>query len=70
MYIFMKVIFKTNLYLYDFCSYKLNGLEVIHDLYSQCLTQNLSKTTSNIKPEYHIIKVINFVSLNMHMPST
>jgi hypothetical protein len=58
MYILMKVIFKTNLYLYDFRSYKLNDLKVIHDLYSQCLTQNLSKTTCNTKPKYHIIKVI------------
>jgi hypothetical protein len=30
---------------------KLNDLKVIHDLYSQCLTQTLSKTTSNMKPE-------------------
>jgi hypothetical protein len=32
----------------DVC--KLNDLKVIHDLYSQCLTQILSKTTSFNKP--------------------
>jgi hypothetical protein len=31
--------------------FKLNNLKVIHDLHSQCLTQILSKTTSNRKPE-------------------
>jgi hypothetical protein len=41
MYTFMKVYFKTNLHIS-----KLNNLKVIHDLYSQCLTQTLSKTTS------------------------
>ena len=45
MYIFMKVLFKTNLYPYGFQIFKLNNLKVIHDLYSQCLTQTLSKTT-------------------------
>jgi hypothetical protein len=42
MYILMKVIVKTN-YLYDFHFFKLNNLKIIHDLYSQCLTQILSK---------------------------
>jgi hypothetical protein len=43
----MKVIFKTNLfYSYNFYICKLNHLKVIDDLYSQCLTQTLSKTTS------------------------
>jgi hypothetical protein len=50
MYILMKVFFKTN-HLYDFHIFKLNDLKVIHDLYSQCLTQTLSKTTSNREPE-------------------
>jgi hypothetical protein len=31
--------------------FKLNDLKVIHDLYSQRLTQTLTKTTSNRKPE-------------------
>jgi hypothetical protein len=39
------------MYLYDFHIFKLNDLKVIHDLYSQCLTQTLSKTTSNREPE-------------------
>jgi hypothetical protein len=30
---------------------KINGLKVIHHLYSQCLTQILSKMTSFTKPE-------------------
>jgi hypothetical protein len=51
MYILMKVIFKTNLYIYDFHIFKLNDLKVIHDIHSQCLTQILSKTTSNREPE-------------------
>jgi hypothetical protein len=46
----MKVIFKKNLFI-DFHIFKLNGLKVIHDLYSECLTQTLSKTTSNSEPE-------------------
>jgi hypothetical protein len=36
------------------CSFhisKLNDLKVIHDLYSQCLTQIMSKATSFTKPE-------------------
>jgi hypothetical protein len=48
-YIFMKAIFKTNVY--DFHIYKLNDLKVIYDLYSQCLTQTLSETTSNTEPD-------------------
>jgi hypothetical protein len=48
MYILMKVFIKTNLFIYIF---KLNDLKVIHDLYSKCLTQTLSKTTSNREPE-------------------
>jgi hypothetical protein len=36
------MIFKTNL-LYDFHIFKLNGLKIIHHLYSQYLTQNLYK---------------------------
>jgi hypothetical protein len=50
MYILMKVIFKT-IYLYDFHIFKLNNLKIIHDLYSQYLTQTLSKTTCNREPE-------------------
>jgi hypothetical protein len=46
----MKVIFKTNLFIW-FHIFKLNDLKVIHDLYSQCLTQILSETTSNSEPE-------------------
>jgi hypothetical protein len=50
MYILTKVIFKTNL-LYDFHIFKINDLKVVLVLYSQCLTQTLSKTTSNREPE-------------------
>jgi hypothetical protein len=50
MYNLMKVIFKTN-YLYNFHIFKLNTLKVIHDLYSQFLTQTVSKMTSNREPE-------------------
>jgi hypothetical protein len=49
----MKVIFRSvhlaGGYLYDFHIIKLNDLKVIHDLYSQCLNQTLSKTTSFTK---------------------
>ena len=51
MYIFMKVFFSRQIYLYDFYIFKLNNLKVIHDLYSQCLTQALSKTTLFISTE-------------------
>ena len=40
----MKV-FSRQIYSYGFCILKLNNLKVIHDLYFQCLTQILSKTT-------------------------
>jgi hypothetical protein len=36
LYILMKVIFKTNLFIW----FKLNCLKVIHDLYSQCFDSN------------------------------
>ena len=36
----MKVFFKKNLFIL-----KLNKIKIIHDLYFQCLTQTLSKTT-------------------------
>jgi hypothetical protein len=45
MYTFMKV-FLRQIYLYNFYICKLNNLKVIDDLYSQCLTQTLSKTSS------------------------
>jgi hypothetical protein len=31
--------------------FKLNNLKIIHDLYSKCLTQTLSETTSNREPD-------------------
>jgi hypothetical protein len=46
----MKV-FLRQIYLYNFHIYKLNNLKVITDLYSQCLTQILSKTTSKFNTE-------------------
>jgi hypothetical protein len=42
MYIFMKVYFKTNLFIL-FSHFQTQQLKVIHDLYSRCLTQTLSK---------------------------
>jgi hypothetical protein len=51
MYTFMKLFCKTNLFmLFSYISI-LNDLKVIHDLYSQCLTQIMSKTTSFTKLE-------------------
>ena len=44
MYTFIKVFFNTNLFI-NFYIFKLNNLRVIHDLYSQGLTQTLSKTS-------------------------
>ena len=41
----MKV-FSRQIYSYNFHICKLNNLKVIDDLYSQCLTQTLSKTSS------------------------
>ena len=40
----MKIFFKINLLIW-FYILKLKKLKVIHDLYSQCLTQTLSKMT-------------------------
>jgi hypothetical protein len=50
MYTFIKV-FLRQIYSCSFHISKLNNLEVIHDLYSQCLTQILSKTSSFTKLE-------------------
>ena len=44
MYTFIKVFFKINLFI-KFYILKLNNLRVIHDLYSQSLTQTLAKTS-------------------------
>jgi hypothetical protein len=47
MYILIKVIFKTNLFI-RFSHFQTYDLKVVHDLYyQQCLTQILSKMTSN-----------------------
>jgi hypothetical protein len=50
MYIFMKV-FLRQIYSCGFHIFKLNNLKVIHDLYSQHLTQTLSKMTFFINLE-------------------
>ena len=49
----MKVFFKTNKFIW-FLYFETQQVKVIHDLYSQCLIQILSKTTffSNIWREY------------------
>ena len=56
----MKVLLKANLFIWFHIS-KFNNLKVIHDLYSQCLTQILSKTTSfsNLEGVY-FIELYNF----------
>jgi hypothetical protein len=51
MYTVMKIFFTRQIYSCSFHISKLNDLKVIHDLYSQCLTQTLSKMTSFTKPE-------------------
>ena len=38
--------FSRQIYSCGFHIFKFNNFKVIHDLYSQCLTQALSKTTS------------------------
>ena len=45
MYMFMKI-FSRQIYSCGFYIFKLNNLKVIHDLYSQYLTQTLPKMTS------------------------
>jgi hypothetical protein len=47
---YMKIFVKINLLIYFHIS-KPNDLKVIHDLYSQCLAQTLSKTSSNCNTE-------------------
>jgi len=55
MYIFMKVFFKKNLFTW-LSLFKLNNLKVTHNLYSQCLTQTLSKTIFfPVRREYILI---------------
>jgi hypothetical protein len=51
MYIFLRKYFTRQIYSCSFHISKLNNLIVIHDLYSQYLTQILSKTSSFTKPE-------------------
>jgi hypothetical protein len=50
MYTFIKV-FLRQIYSYNFYICKLSNLKVIDNLYSQCLTQTLSKTTSKSDTE-------------------
>ena len=40
----MKVFYKTNLFIW-LSHFQTHDIKVIHDLYSQCLIQALSKTT-------------------------
>jgi hypothetical protein len=42
---FTKIFFSRQIYSYSFHICKLNNLKVSYDLYFQCLTQTLSKTT-------------------------
>jgi hypothetical protein len=53
MYAFMKIFCKTNL-LIKFSHLQTQQLKVIYDLYFQCLSQNLSKTTSINKAAFQI----------------
>jgi meiotically up-regulated gene 157 (Mug157) protein len=53
------------MYLYDFHIFKLNNLKVIHSLYSQCLTQTLSKTISNRREQYIAPVVVMQVDYNV-----
>jgi hypothetical protein len=48
--------FSRQIYWYDFHISTLNNLKVIHHLFSQYLTQILSKTTSFTEPEEVTIK--------------
>ena len=50
-YIFLWKYFSRQIYSYNFYICKLNNLKVIDDLYSQYLTQTLSKTSSFIGTE-------------------
>jgi len=48
----------------------LNNLKVIHDLYSQCLTQALSKTTSFTNMEgVHCTKLFSQTSTDLPCPN-
>jgi len=61
MYIFMKL-FSRQIYSYNFHISKLNNLKVIDDLYSQCLTQTLSKTTF----KSYIEGVVKYLKFDLH----
>ena len=50
MYIFMKVFFKTNIFVL-FSHLKLNNLKVIHDLYSQYFDLGLVQNDFNFRYE-------------------
>ena len=56
-YIYLWKYFSRQIYSYNFHICKLNNLKVIDDLYSQYLTQNMSKTTFflPIRREYLIV---------------
>jgi hypothetical protein len=58
--------FARQIYSYSFLISKLNDLKVIHDLYSQCLTQILSKTTSSTKLEGVLIYLLGQSQLGFH----
>jgi hypothetical protein len=61
----MKV-FLRQIYSYNFYICKLNNLKVIDDLYSQCLTQSLSKTTSKSDTE-GVLSMLILHIFNLHV---
>ena len=61
--------FSRQIYSYSFCILKLNSLKVIHDLYSQCLTQTLFKTTFfSSMDEVYIYISIDFLTSSATAP--
>ena len=58
--------FLRQIYSFIFHIFKLNNLKIIHDLYSQCLTQTLSKTSIILGTEGVYISCMGAEKINTH----
>jgi len=66
-YFYESIFHEKSIYII-FHIFKLNNLIVIDDLYSQCLTQTLSKTTSKLYTEEVCVQIFDVIGTNVYNP--
>jgi hypothetical protein len=64
-YFYESIFHEKSIYII-FHIYKLNNLIVIDDLYSQCLTQTLSKMTSKLYTEEVCVQIFDVIGTNVY----